>query len=173
MKNFQGESQGDTYDWDRAGLPGSWAVGPLSVPGFHFRPRYHYSRYRCQAQVTRGCRPQAETREPPSSSLPKAGGGRRGRQQGPAASKGALRSPAPPSTYGPQSTVLIFSQRVPEACCPLPGSLLMGTGWAREGACGVPAGPPALSPPCLTTQPIALTSLHLPFQLHHPLKALV
>lgn len=83
MKKFQGESQGDTYDWDRAGLPGSWAVGPLSVPGFHFRPRYHYSRYRCQAQVTRGCGPQAETREPPSSSLPKAGGGRKGRQQVP------------------------------------------------------------------------------------------
>lgn len=51
MTNLGRENQGDTYDWDRAGLPGSWAAGPLSVPRFHFRPRYHYSRYRWQTQV--------------------------------------------------------------------------------------------------------------------------
>lgn len=172
-RKTQEESQGDTYKWDRTGLPGSWAAGPLSVPGFHFRPRYHYSRYRCQAQVARGCGHYLG----PRASLFSPGGWRWKERE-------VERPPLPLRSllgiYGLHSAALIFSQRVPGACCH-PDSLSLGAGWARKRASGLPAGPPALPPPisggetdpCPTAQPITLTPPQLPFRSLRPLKALV
>ena len=90
MENSQGESQGDTYDWDRAGLPGSWAASPLCLSlAFILDQGIIIPDTDNQAQVTRGRRPRAGTspsltgsREP-FSPPPRLERGRKGRQQAP------------------------------------------------------------------------------------------
>lgn len=87
----QGQSQSDTYclgwGWAARLLGGQPA---LSVPGFHFRPRYHYFRYGTARSESRGGMGHKLGHHPPrtgswGASLPLSWrlDGRKGRPQGP------------------------------------------------------------------------------------------
>lgn len=93
---------------------------------------------------------------------------------------GLLGHPPLPASMVPNPQLSFSPKGFPEVCSPNPDSVLLGAGWVRKGASGLPAGPPALhtfprGEPylCPTPQPIALIHPHLPFQSPLPLKVLV
>lgn len=125
-------------------------------PGFHFRPRYHYSRYRGPGASHTGAwatswditfpgRQPGGLRPPLSLSL-----GAKGKRDSKSstASQGAPRPAPPPSIHVAQSIALAFSRRLMEPavfiltpCHWAPGSAREGGVWAARWFSRLPPSP--------------------------------